>query len=359
MKVLSVMALSLLATGCKESRIRAYTVPAERPARLAAAPARPTPSGDVAEAPSWTLPEGWQEVPGTGMRFATLIVEPGEKPLEIRVTPLALMARDPLGNVNRWREQIGLPHVTEAELGSVVKTIDVEGRQVDLVNLTGEAAGEGAPQGILAAIYPGDSQVWFFLMMDDADRVSRQAGAFESFVRGIRLEGGADHVHVEPAMMDPEGLPAGAVAGPGAGSETMTWTLPEGWVTDTTPNPMRVATFRLAGSEAEVTITRFPGDVGGLLANINRWRNQLSIEPISDPAQQPSEHVHVAGHEAHLYDIAPAGDAPTSERMLVVFLPRPDMSWFIKMTGSRAVLERERKAFTDFVQTIGLRSDAP
>tara|TARA_R110000744_G_scaffold255462_1_gene370952 strand:- start:7042 stop:7410 length:369 start_codon:yes stop_codon:yes gene_type:complete len=45
---------------------------------------------------------------------------------------------------------------------------------------------------------------------------------------------------------------------------------------------MRLATFVIptdAGGQ-EVAITRFPGQVGGTLANINRWREQMGLERI-------------------------------------------------------------------------------
>ena len=35
------------------------------------------------------------------------------------------------------------------------------------------------------------------------------------------------------------------------------------------------------GATADLSITAFPGDVGGDLANINRWRGQIKLEPIT------------------------------------------------------------------------------
>ena len=139
----------------------------------------------------------------------------------------------------------------------------------------------------------------------------------------------------------------------------MTWSLPAGWVQDPAPNAMRVATFHPEDPAGEITITRFPGDVGGVLANVNRWRNQLGMAPISSPAEQPAEMVQVAGQAAPLFDISEDGDSPARQRMLVLFLTRPDMSWFVKMTGPHALLETEEKAFRDFVGTIRLGSATP
>jgi hypothetical protein len=63
------------------------------------------------------------------------------------------------------------------------------------------------------------------------------------------------------------------------------WIAPEHWTLDNTPRSMRLATY-IIPSEAgdqEVAVTRFPGQVGGVLANINRWRGQMGLLPIAEP----------------------------------------------------------------------------
>lgn len=365
--LLTLTLVGLGLAGCRETHIRSYTVPSER-GRRAATLAPPSqggnpgamsgvPAGGPAR-PEWHLPEGWQEIPGSGMRFATIVVEPGDKPLEIRVTPLALAARNPLDNVNRWRGQIGLDPISQAEIGSVMKSFTVDGCPVELVNMTGVSADGTPPNQILAAMLTTDSQVWFFLMLDDAKRVAQYPAAFESLIRGIHLTGA------------PAGAPGPAAAGssaPGvaapplgrppdaASGESMTWTAPSEWARDPKASDMRVASFKLPGDAGEVAITKFPGDVGGLLANINRWRKQLEMPPVAGPEEQPSESITVAGQPARLFDIAQPGAAGTRQRMLVVLLARPDMTWFIKMTGSAAALDGQASAFRAFVRTIQLQ----
>jgi hypothetical protein len=60
--------------------------------------------------------------------------------------------------------------------------------------------------------------------------------------------------------------------------------LPEGWTLDPTPRPMRVATYIITdpGGPVEVALTRFPGDTGGVLGNINRWRQQVGLGPVTE-----------------------------------------------------------------------------
>ena len=44
---------------------------------------------------------------------------------------------------------------------------------------------------------------------------------------------------------------------------------------------MRLASYSAFydGGDADISITNFSGDGGGLLANVNRWRRQLNLEP--------------------------------------------------------------------------------
>lgn len=61
---------------------------------------------------TWTLPPGWTQSEGSGIRLATIHVGP----LEISVVALAGDGGGTLANINRWREQLGLPPLAEAEL---------------------------------------------------------------------------------------------------------------------------------------------------------------------------------------------------------------------------------------------------
>jgi hypothetical protein len=98
--------------------------------------------------PTWTLPEGWQQLPGSQFRFATVRVpatEEGGKAQEISVSQAG---GDVLGNVNRWREQLSLPPVAAADLDKDAKMVEIDGREATYVNLVGTGSGGmggGAP----------------------------------------------------------------------------------------------------------------------------------------------------------------------------------------------------------------------
>ena len=60
------------------------------------------------------------------------------------------------------------------------------------------------------------------------------------------------------------------------------WSSPNSWI-EGEPSSMRVGSYRVPFSEGvgDLSITHFPGDGGGLEANINRWRGQVDLQPLS------------------------------------------------------------------------------
>lgn len=127
-----------------------------------------------------------------------------------------------------------------------------------------------------------------------------------------------------------------------------TWTVPEGWQKQEGERPMRVATF-LAG-EAEIAVSQFAGNAGGLLANVNRWRGQVGLPPVTeDQLAETTQAVEVPGFagstmrlkgpEKHLLGAA------LSEA-------KADRTWFIKLTTTPAIADQQEAAFLAFVRSF-------
>ena len=57
------------------------------------------------------------------------------------------------------------------------------------------------------------------------------------------------------------------------------WITPDSWSVGK-PSSMRLATYSAPylNGVADISITNFSGDGGGVLANVNRWRRQLNLE---------------------------------------------------------------------------------
>lgn len=122
---------------------------------------------------------------------------------------------------------------------------------------------------------------------------------------------------------------------------------PSGWV-EQDPGAMRKGSWKVTagGGVAELAVTAFPGDVGGRMANINRWRGQLGLAPLADLAS------------VERCDIAPGlvavdlRDAKDTDRMITVIAPAGGATWFFKLRGTVAAVESERGAFAAFVREV-------
>ena len=163
----------------------------------------------------------------------------------------------------------------------------------------------------------------------------------------------ADHPPIASAP-SAAASPMAATAVPTAGGSDLKWTVPASWQTGAA-NAMRKATYIIAGdggAKAELTITAFPGDVGGEMANLTRWRGQVGLPDA--PATEIAKAVtrfKSAGLKFAVADFANDKSSPPA-RLIGAIVPVGDSTWFFKFTGPPALLEKERVAFLEFLKTI-------
>jgi hypothetical protein len=167
----------------------------------------------------------------------------------------------------------------------------------------------------------------------------------------------------EAPAMTQAGLPSGhpdiSAGGPAAApaaTPRLSWTKPEGW-NEAPPGQMRAASFKVKtddGKQADVSVIPLPGAAGGDLANVNRWRGQVGLAPLSaQELAKTAEAVEIAGQPAQLYDVAGAASGsgdPT--RILGVIQQRDGMAWFFKMTGNDPLVAKEKSAFVAFLKSV-------
>ena len=148
---------------------------------------------DTASGPAlaWEVPAGWSAGPERPMRKATLLIpgEAGAPGAELSVTAFPGDVGGNLANVNRWRQQLSLPPIGEAELGSALQHLDVGALHVDFVELVGPAKPPASPQSVLGAIVPYAGATWFFKLTGPDALVARERDAFLAFVRSLRPAG--------------------------------------------------------------------------------------------------------------------------------------------------------------------------
>ena len=102
---------------------------------------------------------------------------------------------------------------------------------------------------------------------------------------------------------------------------------------------------------ASVTVSAFPGDVGGAAANVNRWRGQTGLSPVSEEEALASlTTIEMGDGEGQMVELrSDAGDEAMV--MLGVIVPRGNRTWFYKMVGHGHTVDAEKAAFVEFLRS--------
>lgn len=152
--------------------------------------------------------------------------------------------------------------------------------------------------------------------------------------------------------------PPAVTGAPAAGLPRLQWKTPAGWE-EQPAGSVRIASFGITadgGRKADVSVTQFPGDVGGDLANVNRWRNQLQLGPINE--SELAKYVttldlplgqflltEMVSESAVLGEGRHAG-------MVGAWLKQPDRTWFFKLAGDSELVAKNRDAFIAFLRSL-------
>lgn len=347
-------ASALVVAACdKDDEIRAYQTPKETPFVPAATPASaPAPSSGPTLA--WDLPDGWtQSAGGADMRLATLTDARTDPPTVVTVTMLPGSAGSLLANVNRWRRQIGLEAVGEDALGSMTRPLEGGRLAATVVDMVGPGAQAGPEQRLLAAIFETPGFTWFFKASADHEVVGASEASVLTIFRSVHEASAGASAPAMPAMasdMSSSSITSMPTAAP------LAFDLPEGWTEDPTERPARLTTI-LAGSGedvCELAVTRFPGDVGGELMNVNRWRAQLGLPAVDSTANEDTTPVEIDGVPGKVYRFSSPGEAPGRAGMLVAMADQGGSIWFFKMTGPAGPLSEQRDRFVAFLRSVRL-----
>ena len=157
-----------------------------------------------------------------------------------------------------------------------------------------------------------------------------------------------------PAVAAPMVAPASMKA-EAAGFDAPKWAkLPTGWSVGP-ENSMRKATWIVSGpndSKAEIAVTVFPGSVGGLTANVNRWRGQIGLPPASpDEISGSAKTVKVGGIESQRFVMTSTDGKKSVD---AVMTSKDGATWFFKMNGETAAVEANGAAFVAFLSASQL-----
>jgi len=99
-----------------------------------------------------------------------------------------------------------------------------------------------------------EGKTWFFKLMGNTELALREQENFDKFVRSIDVQ---------------------------SEQSQGKWLIPEGWELGK-KSSMRIGSFSVQDgndSSLDISVTAFPGDLGGLLPNVERWLGQIGLNP--------------------------------------------------------------------------------
>ena len=148
-------------TACSDApQIEVYTIPAE-----------PTP------------PESWDLATPFGPEKARYSISEGLiGSATVSMTVLQGDGGGLLGNVNRWRGQLGLEPVEEKDLKDMLKSVEALGDEAQLVDLTGTSKRSQLEERLIGVIAPQGELTWFYKLMGTPDLVGKSQEGFLSYL---------------------------------------------------------------------------------------------------------------------------------------------------------------------------------
>ncbi len=260
------------------------------------------------------LPAGWRLGAAKQMRVASIDVETPNKQLDISISTLTRQEdwdQMVLMNVNRWRDQLGLPSSQEKWAGGVA----------------------------LEASAADSDSVWVDFVGDPSAKpsVGRMSPPFAG---GPPSPSGGPPAASNNAPRDPR----------------LEYDRPEGW-RDGRMTSMRMAAFNVGpeSSQAELTIIPAGGDLRG---NVARWLGEIRSDgvpdDIVDQALADAKEVDVDGRSSQRF-LLTGDDVDRGDAIDVTIVPMEDgISLFVKMRGPVQTVTEQSDEITLFLESLKL-----
>jgi hypothetical protein len=146
---------------------------------------------------------------------------------------------------------------------------------------------------------------------------------------------------------------AGDVAPPPtpSGAAALRWKLPKGWKQAEASPPRFASLVPPVPGKIDASVVVLQGPAGGELANVNRWRGQIGLPPLTDASlasARRSQKTKVG--DVAIYDFVSSGTVKT--RTVAGFTVVEGNTWFFKMTGDDKAVESARPTFLELIGSI-------
>lgn len=128
------------------------------------------------------------------------------------------------------------------------------------------------------------------------------------------------------------------------------WAVPAGWRA-MPESPMRKGGWKTGpdAAPAEISVTAFPGDVGGLNANVGRWCGQIGLPAPTTPEElaKLTAPASVSGIPGTRVALVNSGKSLTA-----VLVQHDGATWFFKIAGPEAAVTAASGEFDAFVTSV-------
>jgi hypothetical protein len=327
---------------CKDEEIRTYRVAVEPEA---AAPAKQEAEGHDHAAHSDSVT--WRALPGWKMEEAGKFLTAAYSVPELGRLTVSKLGGDGGGlaaNVNRWRGQVNMQPLPDDKVTGQPMPVEGSSREMLLFNLNPDDAPAEA-EGIFAAVLPLGSETWYFKLTGPSAKLREKGGEiFMAFLGEVRIAGEQEAAPAPPASPAPPKV------------RKIQVTAPEGWE-ESQGSSMRVASFAVkgeGGATADVSVIPLPGNSGTVLENVNRWRGQVQLPPLTS-ADDPALGTEMEGAAGklfvtHMVSAEPVLDGKKAA-ISTAILKAEGVTWFFKITGEASLVEANRGKFETFART--------
>ncbi len=288
------------------------------------------------------------------MRIASYSVTAADgRAADVSVVPLGPAAGTELENVNRWRKELKLADITEADLAGQTQAVPIGSLPSKMYEMVSDTAvlDEKHKARTLAAVLSVSGTTVFFKMKGEDVLVAENKPKFLAWLKSVDT-GEPSPSSAQAAAPAPSAAPPADMRGPvtpPASTGQPHWDVPAGWK-PAAASTMRIASF-VVGDGGDMSVVALGPAAGGTLANVNRWRGQLGLASVAEDALGTTEIDIAGGGKAVVADLTGEGSG-AGKKMLAAIVSRPDRTWFYKLSGPAALVAKERENFIGFVRSV-------
>jgi len=347
---------------------------------------------------TWNAPAGWQRRPLSNFINQGNFMLPAYDgpPASLTISVFPDQTGGLVNNVNRWREQLNQPPLSESEVLESIETIEVAAlpEPIQFIRIDG-TEGDGQAAATEGGFLFLEDESWFFKLSGPTQAVDQHSEDFREFLQSVRprqrripqehpattgeptTTGQVDeqvprppsgeqtnhehvgHTHSEEAHSDCESCDHESEGDGQVSISGFHFELPEGWM-EKPPGPMRRASFIVPGPEGlltDVSVVRLDGGGASLEANARLWRNQLGLEDIAGEEMEDL-YTPLTGTE---WGHALLFEATSTDRIienaytgtiLAALMPEDDGTWVVRMRGASSHVAYEKDNFIAFLQSL-------